>query len=413
MRAAGLAIDIGSTVVKIAQLDDEGRLLRQDHFPRDFEKGIAKQVEALLDDAGWSNDGRDLHICSSANGGLRVGIVCLTKHYSGAVLRNQVLLAGANPIFMHHLDEDGGHVAAVDVLLVGGGIDCDDARPLASRLRRFKHDKYSYGVLAYAGNAHLAQDFVRAHPGATVISNPLADGLSTRDGSVFEALRRVYLDDLVYKEGVSELRDNLSRGIRPTPEVVNRGFLRALQNRSSLRIAGACVVMDIGGATTDLHYTVEIVAEGSTEKPFEGSSVARYVFVDLGIVASRDSTLSQLRTHARLYEFLSAILQEDIRDVYRLIREGEYAPEPKLLAYACVFLSLDRFAHGRGPGLPSADLNRVAQVILSGGAAQTLEESAVERLLKLFVTSNKPEVMIDRKYQLWVDGITWADAAPQ
>jgi hypothetical protein len=96
---------------------------------------------------------------------------------------------------------------------------------------------------------------------------------------------------------VSELRTNLSQGIRPTPEVVNQGFHRAILNCSTIQVVGACVLLDIGGATTDLHYTVEIVRDESDAKPLPGSSVARYVFTDLGIVASRDSLLLQLRTH--------------------------------------------------------------------------------------------------------------------
>ena len=37
----------------------------------------------------------------------------------------------------------------------------------------------------------------------------------------------------------------------------SRGFQRAVMNRSSLTIGGAAVLLDIGGATTDLHYTIE------------------------------------------------------------------------------------------------------------------------------------------------------------
>jgi hypothetical protein len=203
----------------------------------------------------------------------------------------------------------------------------------------------------------------------------------------------------------------LARGIRPTPEVVSRGFLRALSNQSSLKIAGACILIDIGGATTDLHYTVEIVRDDSEERPPEGFSVGRYVFTDLGTVASSDSVMLQLRAHMRLYEFLSLLELHDVREVYRLIREGEYRPEPKLLAYACVFLGLDRFAHGSSPGLPTANLEKVAEVILSGGASQPLEEAIVRRIVASFVKGSRPSIMIDRHYRVWVDGITWGTAS--
>jgi hypothetical protein len=169
--------------------------------------------------------------------------------------------------------------------------------------------------------------------------------------------------------------------------------------------------MDIGGATTDFHYTVEIISDQSEERPPAGFSIGRYVFTDLGTSASRETVSLQLRAHPRLYEFLTRIGARDAREVYRAIREGEHQPDSILLAYACVFLGLDRFANGRGPGLPTANLEKVAHVILSGGASQPLDEAVLQSLLALFISGSKPEIMIDRDYRVWVDGITWPHAA--
>jgi len=410
---ARIAVDIGSTVVKIARVADTGEIESQQLFPRDFEAGIARQVHSLLERCGTQVNTDDIVVCSSANGGLRVGIVSLTKHYSGAAMRNQVLLAGANPVYVHDLDEQGGSFSAVDILLVGGGIDCPDAAPLERRLRSFDPSRYRYGSLVYSGNKHLAAIFQQLQPEATIVSNPLADNLSGRSLSVFEAVRRAYLDDLVYKEGVSELGSNLSKGIRPTPEIVSLGFQRALARSSSIDINGASVVLDIGGATTDLHYTVEIVRDDSEQRPSAGISVARFVFTDLGIVASRDSLLLQLRNHPRLYEFLAIVLSNGVQETYQSMREGEGDPSALVLSYGCLFIAFDRFAQGRGPGLPTADLNRISQIVLTGGASQTLNERVVAQLFDLFRSkdSGVPSVLIDRRYQLWVDGIMWSGSA--
>lgn len=405
----GVAIDIGSTVVKLARIDADGAIQSQQMTPRDHESGIAKQVESLLERCGIALDSEDVAVCSSANGGLRVGIVCLSKRFSGAAMRNQVLLAGANPAFVHDFDEEGESLRQVDILLVGGGIESDDAAPLERRLRGFKPERYRFGSLLYAGNSRLAGLIVDRYPGAAIAPNPLSDTLVDRNLSVFEFVRRAYLDDLVYKEGVSELRSNLRKGIRPTPEIVSRGFQRALANSSSIPITGACVVFDIGGATTDLHYTVEIVRDDSEQKPTAGLSVARFVFTDLGIVASRDSLMSELRNHPRLYEFLRVTAGDQVREIYASLREADYAPAPLMLAYGCLFIALDRFARGRGPGLPTADLARISQVILTGGASQQMSEPVVSALFGLFrpQDSGSPHILIDRRYELWVEGITW------
>jgi hypothetical protein len=411
---ARIAIDIGSTVVKVALIGEAGDLISQQFHPRDFEAGILRQVESLLGALKVSQDRSDVLACSSANGGLRVGIVCLTKYFSGAVLRDQVLSAGANPVFVRDFDEDGENPSYVDILLVGGGIDCPDAAPLEHRIRRFQPENYRYGALLFAGNKYLADMFCGRFPRARVVPNPLAEQLANRTNYVFEVVRRAYLDDLVYKEGVSELSSQLSRGIRPTPEIVNLGFQRATLNRSNISTLAPCVLLDIGGATTDLHYTVEIVRDDSEVRPpLAGHSVARYVFTDLGIVASRDSLMLQLRSHPRLYDLLREVLSVDVTESYRLFREGEYQPSPALLSYGCLFLALDRFAHGRGPGLPSGDLNKVAQIILTGGGAQALSEDVVARVVNLQMSTEntKPVILIDRRYQVWVEGIAWSEHA--
>jgi hypothetical protein len=43
-----VAIDIGSTVVKVASVASDGELLGQEFYPRDFDAGIARQVESIV-----------------------------------------------------------------------------------------------------------------------------------------------------------------------------------------------------------------------------------------------------------------------------------------------------------------------------------------------------------------------------
>ncbi len=407
-----LAIDIGSTLIKCAKVGPLDNIVEQFFYPRDFELGIAKQVASILGGFSETTEISKVHICSSANGGLRIGIISLTQQYSGAFLRNQALIAGANPVFVHILGVDEPRAVYVDALLIGGGIDCPEPGPLAVKLQLFDPYKYNFGSLIYAGNKYLAEDFVARFPKATVIENPLSVSLRGESLTVFAALRNAYLNDLVHKEGISELPPDLVGGIRPTPAIVNQGFQRAVYNQSDLKIIGACILMDVGGATTDIHYTVELVRKDSINRPSAGSSIARYVFTDLGTVASRDSTLLQMRIHPRMYEFLSAVFpREEASNVYRSLREGEYDPPETVLAYACLFLTLERFSQGKGPGLPSADIDKLSQFILTGGCAQVLNAARIQNLLKLFLSpgENDPSIIIDRDYSIWVAGITWRD----
>ena len=410
--AVELALDIGSTVIKLARLNRHGGLASQEFFPRDFKSSVARQVAEILGSRNIDIARESIRVCSSANGGLRVGIVCLSPLFSGAALRNQVLLAGANPAYVDGFDSPSANQRPVDVLLVGGGIDGDDPGPAAGLLASFKPELYRFGTLVYCGNRQLAPAFQARFPSAKVIDNPLGETLSNRVGSVFETIRRAYLDDLVFKEGVSELPMPLAATVRPTPEVASRGFLRSVNSQGSFTIVGSCLALDIGGATTDLHYTVECVDAASPERPASGVSVARYVFTDLGIVASRDTLMLQLRSHPKLYELLASVLGgPQTREAYAALREGEYEPSPQLLSYACLFLALDRFSTGRGPGLPTGDLGKVAQIILTGGAAQTLDEAVVASMLTLLLPAGTqpPLVQVDLQYEIWVAGINWTE----
>jgi hypothetical protein len=406
------ALDIGSTVIKLARLDGRGGLESQQFYPRDHAAGIAAQVRVILEQHDIDPARDPMLVCSSANGGLRVGIVALSPLFSGASVRNQVLLAGANPEYVLALDDMQGDPRRVDLLIVAGGIDEPEAGPAAARLEGFVASRYRYGAIVYCGNRYLAARFKERHPSAHLIDNPLGKTLSTRVGSVFETVRRAYLDDLVFKEGVSELPAPLSRSIRPTPEVASRGLLRSISGHGSFTIVGSCLVLDIGGATTDLHYTVECVSKDSPVRPAGGLSVARYVFTDLGIVASRDTLTLQLRSHPQLYEFLGRVLDDEhTREVYAAMREGDNQCSAELMSYGCLFLALDRFAKGQGPGLPTGDLRAVAQIILTGGAAQALDPRVVARMLGLLVPAEAPMplIQVDRRYEIWVAGITWSD----
>src|SRR5205823_935639 len=106
----------------------------------------------------------------------------------------------------------------------------------------------------------------------------------------------------------------------------------------------------------------------------------------------------------RLYDLLGRIAGDGgIREMYQALREGEIGPSPRLLSYACLFLALDRFANGSTPGIPLADLSKVAQILLTGGAAQILNVNIAARVVDLFVHGQgNPCILIDRSYRIWI-----------
>lgn len=403
-----VAFDIGSTIVKVATLSPDGVVLRQELCPRDYDLGILGQVGAMIDQLPARTR---VQICSSANGGISVGIVCLSALFSGQALRNQVLAAGGNPVFVTALGDPALGTSAidaprVDVLMVGGGIDCAETGPMAGQLDRFDPGRFRYTTLMYAGNAALSAAFKQRFPAAVVIANPLSSDLAGSQPTVANALTAAYLDDLVYKEGVNELSSRTPEPIRATPEIVSRAFYRLVSNQSDMVLAAPCVLLDIGGATTDIHYTIELLKGDGV--PGMGRSVARYVFTDLGIFASRETAVRQLRMNPRLYDFLGAVAEGERMDIYQALREGDYEMSDRLLAYGCLFLALDRFAHGRADGLPAADLQAAVKLVITGGGAQLLDEATIANVVNLLQPKRKVSadaILVDRDYRIWVEGL--------
>ena len=261
-----------------------------------------------------------------------------------------------------------------------GGIDCEDAAPLRERLQRFQARALSLWFAALCRQPVISRSsFVELVPEADGDSRIRSrTTLSSRTPTVFEAVRRAYLDDLVYKEGVSELgRDLSTRNTADARDREPRFPARVLHALDDQRSSVPASCLDIGGATTDLHYTVEIIRDESDDRPSTGLSVARYVFTDLGIVASRDSLLLQLRTHPRLYEFLERRARaRTSRDLSAAARGRLRRPAARCFPTAASSSRSTASPTGEGPGLPTADLSKVAQIMLTGGAAQALATKA-------------------------------------
>ena len=234
-------VDIGSTVIKFAILDSDNNIKHQEFHDRNYDAEIVDQVDSLLKPYVDKITRNGLVICSSANGGLRVGIICLSNTYSGSIYRNQVLLSGANPVFLDEISSCRPNAKYVDVLLIGGGIDCQDHGSMGLLAAKFVPSNYNYGSLVYAGNRFLAEEFVHRFPDARMVSNPMADGLTTISDSVFVALRDAYLDDLVFKEGISDVAARFDRIVYPTPEVVNSGYYMAISEQLFPGLTGASI----------------------------------------------------------------------------------------------------------------------------------------------------------------------------
>lgn len=400
-------IDIGSTVLKVALLDGAGLVAVQSFIDRSYEDGIAAQVDQVLGKLRSKFAIESVRICSSANGGIRVGILGLTRTYSAAIAGHLALSAGANVVVSHVIDEaNAGPTVDLDVLIVTGGIDCPETPRLEERVRSLDLSGYRFKSLVYAGNRHLFESFGRHYPDARVVGNPMGADLSLSSEALLEVLRLAYIDDLVDRQGIRELHEVSEVPIWPTPGVVNLAFGVVSACGSDAAYPSPFVVMDIGGATTDVHFGLECLAERSAlwSTTFRGAN--RHVFTDLGVFASKASTEVRMRSHERFFDLLEVIYGEDASRKYAEFAECEM-DKPFLFA-ACLFLALDALTSSGGDKIPNLELSKLGAVIITGGASQSADIAWLQAVMDMFLADGakgRVKVLLDDNYQLWVQGL--------
>ena len=115
-----LLIDIGSTYFKVSTSSSI-----EQHF-RDFNKQILDDLTHKCGNTVERFEAKDIHICSSANGGLSTLIIGLTHSYSLKYATNIAYNAGINiidSIVFQDIETYSIPSDLIDVVIVVGGID--------------------------------------------------------------------------------------------------------------------------------------------------------------------------------------------------------------------------------------------------------------------------------------------------
>jgi len=405
MPAPALFVDVGSTMIKAVLARDgvaETNFFRQ----RSQDPPLAQQVQAFLDECSGSTT--RLRLCSSANGGLRVGLLCLTKRFSGASAMHMLEVVGANIRYLYELREfdSVSQAPPVDVLVIVGGAEGFSQRHIEAQVRRLDLGRFPHDRLLYAGHVGIAEVVRQRWPHAVRIANPLGAKLDTSGVDLAEHARLHYLDDIASKRDLLPLLERAAQPIEPTPAIVSRAFQRLVG-----RWVTPALLLDVGGATTDLHYTKELVDEERIAGNLSAYGlVNRHVYTGYGVYESETSLLRALASHPRCADFIEAYDGRNWRHLYAGVQEGQ-AIDAGLNFYACIFLALaDTLATDEAKRLPDASppllLERLATVAVTGGAAKVVQPDILRRVVASVVgTSLTMQFLIDRAYRWWIMGL--------
>ena len=384
-----VCVDVGSTYTKAAKIDLSGaELISRAEVPTTSSSDVLEGLDAAVAAVGG---GDRLYVCSSAGGGLRLAVVGYERLVTAEAGHRVGLSAGAQVVHVAAGPMTGGDLARLraarpDVLLLAGGTDGGDGDVLMHNARRLAAARIRLPVVL-AGNADARDDALTLLTGrgvpVTAAANVLPrigvlDPLPAR-----AAIREVFLRHVIGGKRLSRGRRFASLVRAATPDAV----LAGVETLADLTGYGILVV-DVGGATTDVYSALVPDAEAETGPRRDVAGTlwrARTVEGDLGVAVGAGGTRA------------AAVAE-------RLPAPGD---EPELAAAAAV-VALRRHARGR-PGLRDVRLVIGSGGVLRHGGGRRVLDAVLADVGGGWAPPENARSLIDQQYVLAAAGLLAAD----
>jgi uncharacterized protein (TIGR01319 family) len=282
-----LCLDVGSTWTKGVLVAPDGSLrgvAQHETTPPEVMDGVAAVTSALA-------TASSVLACSSAGGGLRLAVVGQERLVSAEAGYRVALSSGAKVVHV-----SAGPLSTVsdlraarpDVVLLVGGTDGGDEKVLLHNAVVLARARVAVPIVL-AGNKSAQPAALELLRDRTVVAtdNVLPDVGELAPGPARAAIREVFLSHVIGGKG-------LSRGPRfrrlvstVTPDAVLSGVatLAAVED-------GAVLVVDVGGATTDVYSSVSTV-DDSPARTVALPADRRTVEGDIGMRVSAPGVIAE------------------------------------------------------------------------------------------------------------------------
>jgi uncharacterized protein (TIGR01319 family) len=440
VRAIALA-DFGSTYTKLRLVDPEdGRLLARAQAPTtiatDLMDGYGAALAIAERDAGGAVEVEEALAASSAGGGLRVAAVGLVADLTAAAARQAALNAGARvetvlagALGSEQLDQL--RAARPEIVLFAGGTDGGQADLVLENARRLAGARLEAHFVVACNSAVVAE--AAAILRESGVSTSIAENVMPKLGEIAVdsargGILRAFLEHVIGGKGLSASPD-FERMVRmPTPEAVLEAVRLLAQGTAMVPGVGDVLVIDVGGATTDVHSSrvVEAATPGIEDPLLPPPPTLRTVEGDLGL---RSGAAGVMAADAR---WIASQAELDEAAIGRAVsfRSGDskWIPEDSgqarldhLLAVSCATHALQRHCGtmllSRSEGGPPTlvrngpDLREVAQVIGTGGVFAHRDDglaivaAALARRAPRSLAPRDPALGVDANYILAAAGL--------
>jgi uncharacterized protein (TIGR01319 family) len=371
-----VCVDVGSTFTKAAAVDlATGALVGTAEHRTTVDTDVLRGLDAAV--AALRCGPATVDACSSAGGGLRLAVVGYEEQVSAEAGYRVGLSAGARVVHVGagRLDRPGLaalRAARPDLVLLVGGTDGGDAEVLLHNAGALGRARLRL-VVVVAGNAAVREEaLARLGPTAVAAANVLPRIGELNPLPARAAIREVFLRHVIGGK-------KLSRGPRfaslvrgATPDVV----LTAVELFADLTRQDI-VVVDVGGATTDVYSALSEQPAGDVAGTLWRS---RTVEGDLGMRWSAPSVVTAAARERLLRpgeepSLVDAAGRRAADPAYLPVTDADRATELRLAELAAT-VALRRHARGR-------DLSRVRLLVGSGGVLRHQPEGGRDLLARL------------------------------
>ena len=396
MPNAAILVDFGSTYTKVVAVDlDRAEILATAQHPSTADSDVTIGLErALAGLRGVSTADVRLRLASSsARGGLRLVAIGLVPELTAEAARLAALGAGAKVVrvYSHQLtpaDIDEIDALQPDLVLLAGGTDGGNREVITLNAAMLARSNLAAPVIM-AGN-RVARDAVEqllrgAGKRCYVTTNVLPELDQLNVEPVRAVIRETFIRHIVEAKGLDRAKGMIDGIIMPTPAAVLEAAQLLAQGTADEPGLGDLMVVDVGGATTDVHSISSAPpGRGLVPRGLPEPLAKRTVEGDLGVRVNAQSVVELGHTH-ELRTDLAAELrapQAKVRSAYLAANTGALAltaDELRMdvtMASACVDIAMERHVghvkdtygiHGPVQLLYGKDLRDVKALIGVGG----------------------------------------------
>ena len=317
-----LAADFGSTYTKLTAIDAAAcRVLAASNafttietdIMRGFDAAMAA-LKAQIPDFEYD----ELLCCSSAGGGLKMVALGLVPELTSKAARMAAANAGAKVVKTYAYEISADEQREIydinpDIALLCGGTDGGNKDTVIANAKLLGEIKRNFAII-YAGNKSAARDIEAILCGAgkkfIITKNvmPVFNQLDIEPAQ--NAIRELFINNIVAAKGLSSVQAMAAREIIPTPLAVLRACeLLALGTKKTAGM-GDFIAVDLGGATTDVYslskgeasldnVLVKGLPEPYCKRTVEGDLGMRYSLSHVAEQTDIDCMAAQLNTSAR------------------------------------------------------------------------------------------------------------------